>query len=207
MQEDNIGVRRKRINDEVMPKFLFEPAYSKDWASLINKLNVTSDDDKDFIYRLPDGSNIIHVAVQCCMYDYNAEYFGCSDQYSSDNSEEFIVKATQKFPILNCQTDLKGRTPLHYAMYYSILKPDGIAFRTVVDNLKKMNHRTPLPPWEIKDDNGHTLLHLALMFNRLEFARSLIIDINPELVRDMNYNKETPLHLFCRNGKFWGKHI
>ncbi|KAL2923623.1 Ankyrin repeat domain-containing protein 27 [Bienertia sinuspersici] len=216
MQKEDIKIRRTSITkDDVMHNELFKEAYEKNWAVLLKRLKEAGSNDVEFVSRRPYGSNIVHVAVVCCASDSMAEYDNSSlndeGKYKYEYSsvlEEFIVESLKKFPILNCHTDIKGRTPLHLAMNRNILKPGGTAFQTVVDfltHIKQQASSFPLPPWEGKDNNADTLLHLAIKYKRYKFAKHLIA-LDPKLVSETNNYKETPLHVLCRWGNYSETH-
>ncbi|KAL2938864.1 Protein ACCELERATED CELL DEATH 6 [Bienertia sinuspersici] len=194
---------------ELMAKELYKAAGNGEWQYLRERLQ-DSESEKQFLGRLPDGSNIIHVAVEDCPIDRDADLIYCSNNDDEDGllQESFIVDALTKFPILSCQTNSKGLTPLHIAMRHRLFKPGGAPFKFLQLHLRHiydLRSRFQLPPWKVQDEDGDTLLHMALKYSRYKFAEYLI-ELDEKCVGQINHYNKTPLHYLCKgygsgNGK------
>lgn len=188
-----------------MSKELYETAARGEWELLTHRLEEL-DPEKLFLACLPDGSNIFHIAVENSPLDFKPD-FSLKFLDGPCSKERFVMEALKKFPILTCQTNRRGQTPLHLAMVRRILKPQGMLFAFLEDQFKQMKDQAsyvPLPPWKVKDVDGNTLIHLALKYGRFTFARNLI-NLDAEVAGEINNSKETPLHMLCQNvgkGKF-----
>lgn len=165
-----------------------------------------------FLSRLPDGSNIVHLALEDLQHNDIKRFAAKASSEESietmDFIEQFIVDILRKFPELYYQTNLHGQTPLYLALslqlfcgarilehikkYFSFLKEEGEGISSFPQQL---------PPWKVKDVQGNTLLHLACRnyYYNYELAKYLI-DLDVNLVGEVNYSKETPLHMFCQTG-------
>ncbi|XP_021735339.1 uncharacterized protein LOC110702009 [Chenopodium quinoa] len=110
--------------------------------------------------------------------------------------EQFIINALKKYPVLFCQTNRFGETPLHLEVFHKMWQiRDGTQlYRMIKEELMNLKGRgeLPLPPWKLKDVQGNTTLHYAAKYGNYEF------EIDANLVGELNHSKQTPLHLLCQ---------
>ncbi|KAL2938871.1 Death-associated protein kinase 1, partial [Bienertia sinuspersici] len=197
----NGNIKQEGTDGIIMNTEFHEAVAKGNWEYLIKKLEEFSN-EKLFLTRLPDGSNIFHIVVESCPLNFELDStVTFLDGHSSCLKEQFILDALKKFPILTCQTNRCGQTPLHLAMFHRFLNPDGELFGFLQEHLKQMKvviSYIPLPPWKAKDRDGNTLLHLALKYGRFKLVEYMI-SLDEELVGQVNNSKETPLHMLCQN--------
>ncbi|XP_021724723.1 protein ACCELERATED CELL DEATH 6-like [Chenopodium quinoa] len=103
------------VKDELMSNDLYKAVCNREWQTLREMLN----DEKQFLSRLLDGSNIIHLAIQGLKTYKFAKDFSIFESRSEPYpEEELIVDALKKYPILFCQTNHLGETPLHLESFH-----------------------------------------------------------------------------------------
>ncbi|KAL2893169.1 Protein ACCELERATED CELL DEATH 6 [Bienertia sinuspersici] len=184
------GNEKEVMKDELMSYDIYK-AVGK-WETVRGMLN----DEKQFVCRLPDGSNIIHLAIQGLVSNNH-----CKDDYSIIKAEELIVDALKKYPVLFSQTNHLGQTPLHLKMIGDWnFRPGTQLYSNIKEelmNLKGRGELPALPPWKVKDVQGNTILHCAIKHHNYELAKCLI-ELDANLAAEVNHSKQTPLHLLCQ---------
>ncbi|XP_021848051.1 uncharacterized protein [Spinacia oleracea] len=142
--------------------------------------------DSAFLSQAPDGSNILHIAIQ-------------------HGQEAFVEEAIKRYPDLIFEVDCNGNTPLHIAsMFY---EGDFKHLLACVEDhcVKKFqeSYREPfMPPWRVKNSKGNTPLHEAMQsILSCESCEALLLT-GPEMILSVNDAGETPLHVFARHGLY-----
>uniref|UniRef100_A0A7C9ELM7 Uncharacterized protein n=1 Tax=Opuntia streptacantha TaxID=393608 RepID=A0A7C9ELM7_OPUST len=119
-------------------------------------------------------ANILHIAVRHEQYD-------------------FIKTALGKFSYLLCQRNSDNNTPFHIAAE--------VGDTRILELLVSCYNKAALEglvPWRVKNSKGNTPLHVALIFANLQFAKNLVMTVDPELTTFVNDSGQTPLHLAIR---------
>lgn len=142
-------------------------------------------DDIYLLSRSMEGNNILHTAISP----------------ESTQPIEFIKKILQRIPILLCQTNANGDTPLHFAARARTSAAHELTisckntFQRVLDMGASFLYSTP--PWRVRNSEGNTPLHEALRAGNSTCARFLI-ELDDEVASFVNNYKETPLHVYAR---------
>ena len=136
-------------------------------STILTSAVVTGDE------RTETKANILHIAIRHERYD-------------------FIKTALGKFPHLVCQSNLDNNTPFHIGA-----KMGNTKILELLVNCYNKALLEGLVPWRVKNSEGNTALHVALMCAKLQFAENLVM-IDPELTAFVNNSGETPLHLAIR---------
>ncbi|XP_021735337.1 delta-latroinsectotoxin-Lt1a-like isoform X1 [Chenopodium quinoa] len=108
-------IEKEVIKDELMSNDLYEAVGNGKWDTL---KEIMLNDEKQFLSRLPDGSNIIHLAIQGLKQLLNKNLYRFKSEAYPE--EKLIVDALNKYPALLCQTNHLGKTPLHLEMLHQI---------------------------------------------------------------------------------------
>ncbi|KAJ8450629.1 hypothetical protein Cgig2_020266 [Carnegiea gigantea] len=157
----------KMEGTKVMDNELYKAAMNGD-STILTSVAVTGDE------RTETKANILHIAIRHDRYD-------------------FIKTALGKFPQLVCQSNLDNNTPFHIGAKRGNTK----ILELLVNCYKNKAALEGLFPWRVKNSEGNTALHVALMCAKLQFAENLLM-IDPELTAFVNNSGETPLHLAIR---------
>ncbi|KAJ8422060.1 hypothetical protein Cgig2_033673 [Carnegiea gigantea] len=136
-------------------------------STILTSVAVTGDE------RTETKANILHIAIRHDRYD-------------------FIKTALGKFPHLVCQSNLDNNTPFHIGA-----KMGNTRILELLVNCYNKAALEGLVPWRVKNSEGNTPLHVALICAKLQFAENLVM-IDPELTAFVNDSGETPLHLAVR---------
>ncbi|XP_021857891.1 uncharacterized protein [Spinacia oleracea] len=194
--QDNFANKMRDETDIAMNGMMKKELYK---ASITGDVQFLSrHDDIYLLSRSMEGNNILHTAISP----------------KSTQPIEFIKKILQRIPILLCQTNANGDTPLHFAARARTSAAHELTisckntFQRVLDMGASFLYSTP--PWRVRNSEGNTPLHEALRAGNSTCARFLI-ELDDEVASFVNNYKETPLHVYARYlqipGPLWGNQI
>jgi len=146
------------------------------------------DNDSKFQSQIaPDGSNVLHLAIQ-------------------HKHVEFAKKVMECYPHLIWEKDYNGDTPLHTAAKLWCLKDSGLHdsyFKARWEEACGRYLANPseeglliIPPWRVKNCQGNTPLHEVMKSARelMDFGECLL-SFDLEVITYANGAGDTPLHL------------
>jgi len=150
-------------------------------------------DDAYFLAQTPDGSNIIHIALQ----------------QGKSQGERFVEEALDSFPSLIFQADSHGDTPIHLAAQLD--NPVSQAFlrrfsRVYIKIRRQHTQGVLAQPWKAKNSKGNMPIHEAFRTNNA-YAALALLKIDSDAAAFLNNLGETPLHVYARCGFFPSKFL
>ncbi|XP_074275114.1 uncharacterized protein LOC141599106 [Silene latifolia] len=164
-------------------------------------------------YGCLGGGNILHGILKArkntnMVHKYNNIDDDDDDDNNNNTLLDFVAKVVEKFPILLCQGDLEGDTPLHiivrdHKITQIFLDRIMHHFKKYQEELASDEEEFYYPPWKVKNAKGNTPLHEALLWWDSPTANEIASFL--ENMEDksgfalVNYQNETPLHVLCRH--------
>lgn len=179
-----------------MEKELHEAARKGDVNLFDKKDTITNIDgreiwynDEFFMSRTPNGSTILHLAIQ-------------------NGHSEFVKETLKLFPTLVLSRDFNGDTAIHVAARFKAPAAEAMmhscaeCYRVLHET--KSNDIIYYPPWRTKNNKGNTAFHEAMCTSNHTIVEELFsIDTSLSLVT--NNAGETPLHVFARHATYTSK--
>lgn len=144
--------------------------------------------DSYLLSLTPQKNNILHIASHYDQFDFMKSGF---------NSLNFS-------PLMIIERNATGDTPLHVASKRGNKK----IVKLLVDAINKLVVREVLVseddydqqrPWKIRNLEGNTPLHEALINGKVEVAKYLLVEVDPQVASVVNNTGETPLHLAIKH--------
>ncbi|KAJ8450628.1 hypothetical protein Cgig2_020265 [Carnegiea gigantea] len=147
--------------------------------------------------RIPwSGGNVLHCLL-CTLWWYRVPR---KHPLEDDDVQEFIKQALDSSPVLMCETNEVGETPLHLIAIFFPNFIDQSVLRMVCYYFKRFEDEYGvedlyLPPWRIKNKDGNTPLHMALMESAPLRCFHAFLKLDHDLLEYQNNEMQTPLHL------------
>lgn len=182
-----------------MEKELYEAVAGKGDVTLFDKKDATTDidgkvianNDEYFLSRTPNGSTILHLAIQNC-------------------HSALVEEILKHFPTLLLSRDFNGDTPIHIAarlrapaaalMVHSCAECYHVLEQTISSNVLHF------PPWRTKNSKGNNAIHEAMRTSNYNVVEELL-NVDPHLSIATNNDEETPLHVLARYATYTGKSL
>ncbi|KMT16473.1 hypothetical protein BVRB_3g050910 isoform B [Beta vulgaris subsp. vulgaris] len=182
--QEDFAIRMKDETDKAMDGLMERQMYRAAMGGDVQFLS--QHDDIYFLSRTKEGNNILHIALG-------------SESMKATN---IVIDALKRCPILLCQTNSHGDTPLHLAARLRSLAAQELTISckdTFQNKLELVVGASFLysAPWRVKNLEGNTPLHEALRAGNAICARILLL-LDDEVASFVNNNKETPLHFYAK---------
>lgn len=192
--KDLASLAHKKIKEEAFgKKMMEEKVYTEAVKGNVDyffkeKLEEQNQDNTFMCQVAPDGSNILHIAIQ-------------------HNRAEFAKKVMECYPHLIWDRDYHGETPLHTAaklwhIDYSRLQH--LHFEAQWEKACRSYHDSPseeglliIPPWRVKNSQGNVPLHekVNLYSWSCEGIGDCLLRFDFEAATYVNSVGDTPLHV------------
>ncbi|KAJ8446721.1 hypothetical protein Cgig2_002883 [Carnegiea gigantea] len=192
--KDLASLAHKKIKEEafgkkMMAENVYTEAVNGNMDYFFKQKLEEQDQDITFMRQVaPDGSNVLHIAIQ-------------------HNRAEFAMKVMECYPHLIWERDYHGDTPLHtaaklWAIDYSRL--DHSHFEAQWETACRSYHDSPseeglliIPPWRVKNSQGNVPLHEKANSPVDAFGFHLLT-FDFEAAAYVNSVGDTPLHISAK---------
>ncbi|KAJ8446729.1 hypothetical protein Cgig2_002891 [Carnegiea gigantea] len=184
-------VKEEAFGKKMMEKEVYTEAVNGNMDYFFKEKLEEQNQDNTFMCQVaPDGSNILHIAIQ-------------------HNRAEFAMKVMECYPHLIWERDYHGDTPLHtaakhWAMDYSRLLPHS-HFKAQWKKACRSYHDSPseeglliIPPWRVKNSQGNVPLHEKVDSPRINAFGLHLLRFDFEAAAYVNSVGDTPLHISAK---------
>ena len=183
-------IKEEAFGKKTMEKKVYTEAVNGNVDYFFEESLEEQDQDNTFMCQVaPDGSNILHIAIQ-------------------HNRAEFAMKVMECYPHLIWDRDYHGETPLHTAAKLwgtNFSKLHHSHFEAQWEKACRSYHDSPseeglliIPPWRVKNSQGNVPFHEIANSKIVNFRGYDLPRFDFEAATYVNSVGDTPLHISAK---------